>query len=135
MSEFELLRKLIGVALNESEDWGRSHRLSALGRAMSLRVDYGRGWLSCECDLHGRLHEYDLIRICQWAIPSFRRFASVTLIDARAEKLVLWRRLSQLQTDAVLLAIETLLNQIEVWDQLLAAPVSPGASRVIRRCP
>jgi hypothetical protein len=135
MTNVELLRKIIGDALNESQGYERSYRLSVLGQTMILRIDHGHGWLSCEFDLRGRFQEYDLIQICQWAIPSFRHFSSVTLVDSRTGRLVLLKRLGQLQIDAVFQAIESLLNQVEVWDQVLARPISRGASGVTRRRP
>lgn len=135
MTNVKLLRKLIGAALDGSRDCERSYRLSVLGRTMILRMDRGHGWLSCECHFRGQFKEYDLIQICQWAIPSFRHFASVTLVDSRTGRLVLSKRLDQLQIDAVFQAIESLLNQVGVWDQVLAGPISPGASGVPRRRP
>ena len=84
--------------------------------------------LLAERQVGRRLDDATVMHACQLALPSLGHYGAVVLMDERTNRLRWIRSGLRPQVSAIENALEQLLNQVDVWEQmLLRGPVQMRA--------
>lgn len=75
--------------------------------------------LTAESQVGRRMDDATVMHACRLALPSLRHYRAVVLMDERNNRLRWIRSGLRPQVSAVERALEQLLNQVDVWEQML----------------
>ena len=120
VGRLQAAREVIDQALRDHDSTGHCLNLPLADHIhLELHRLDGCVTLTAESQVGRRMDDATVMHACRLALPSLLHYRAVVLMDERNNRLRWIRSGLRPQVSAVERALEQLLNQVDVWEQML----------------